>query len=100
MEFKFTPRTVKEIEDVAGKGYQEVLSEYSLSNVVLFVRKGLGIDEKAAYKKIEEYLENEENNLPGLFLEITEAMQRDGFLPRRGLGEKELKEAKKALKGE
>lgn len=92
MELKYTPRTINEIEVEAKRPVQEVLAQYSMRNIVLFVKKGLGVDEDKAYKAIEKYLEDGKDTIT-LYTDIMEALQKGGFLPRK----LNLKEVKKEM---
>lgn len=83
MELKYTPRTINEIEvEEKGRPVQDVLANYSMRTILLFVKKGLGVDEAKALEEIEKYLA-EGKDTTELYLSIMEALQKDGFLPRK-----------------
>jgi hypothetical protein len=84
MNLKFSPRSINEIENEQKKPFQDVLAEFSLRTIVLFVKKGMGIgtDEDAAYAAITEYLSDKKNDTLSLYVLIMEGLQNDGFLPR------------------
>lgn len=83
MELKFTPRTVKEIEDRARRPITELMSVVSVSNVALFVEKGAGLsNENQALDAIEKHFTQEGGDLVTLFVTIMEKLQEAGFLPR------------------
>jgi len=92
MELKYTPRTIKEIEDITKKPLQDVLSDFSMSTIVIFVQKGMAIDEDKAYEKIDEYLKGGKDIFI-LYTEIMEKLQDAGFLPRQ----LDLKKVKKSM---
>lgn len=82
MELSYTPRDIKEIEDITKKPITEVIADYSMTSLLLFVRKGLHISEEEAGKEIEEYFGEGENDMTALYILILEKLQARGFLPR------------------
>jgi hypothetical protein len=82
MDLKYTPRTINEIEVEAKRPVQEVLAEYSMKNIVLFVKKGLGVDEEKAFDEIDKYLKDNKDTIQ-LYTLIMEKLQEAGFLPRK-----------------
>lgn len=82
MELKYTPRTIKEIEDVSKKPMVETISDYSMKTMVLFIRKGLEVDEDKAYTAIEKYLAVDGNDMLSLYFMILEKLQELGFIPK------------------
>lgn len=83
MELKFTPRTIHEIEQGAkNQPVQNLLDDLTLKNMVLFVKKGMNIDEAKALDEIEAFLA-EGNDTIGLYNLIMESLQASGFLPRK-----------------
>lgn len=82
MDLKYTPRTVNEIEVESKRPIQEALAEFSMKNILLFVKKGLGVDENKAYAEIDKYLEEGKDTIE-LYTDIMEALQKSGFLPRK-----------------
>jgi len=82
MELKYTPRGISKIEKEAKKPLQDLLADFSMSNILLFVKEGLGMDEEAAYKEIEKYLAEDKDTFM-LYTDIMGALQKAGFLPRK-----------------
>lgn len=81
MELKYTPRTIRDIEKETGKPLQDLLSDFSMSTILLFVKGGLGSDEDTAYTEIEKYLAEGKDTF-SLYTHIMEKLQESGFLPR------------------
>ena len=81
MELKYTPRAIIEIEKESDKPIQDLLADFSLGTIVLFVKKGLGVEDEEAYTAIEEYLKKG-NDTFSLYTLIMEKLQDAGFLPR------------------
>lgn len=81
MELSFTPRDIKEIEDVFRKPLTDIVGDYSMRMLELFVRKGMKVDEVQAENAIEAYLK-EGNDLMALYILILERLQGQGFLPK------------------
>lgn len=97
MELKYTPRIINEIETEAKKPVQDVLADFSVKTLVLFVKKGLNVDESVAFDEMEKYLA-EGGDTVTLYTDIMESLQKAGFLPRE-LNLKRVKEdMSKALK--
>ena len=82
MELKFTPRLINEIELEAKKPVQDVLADFSLRTMVLFVKKGLGVEEDKAFEAIEKFLVDGKDTVE-LYTLIMEELQKAGFLPRQ-----------------
>lgn len=80
MELRFTPKAIAEIEDLSNKPITEVVGEFSMKNIVLLVSKGLGKSVEETYTVLEEYFTT--GDMVGLYVEIIEALQKNGFLPR------------------
>lgn len=99
MNLKFSPRSINEIEVEQKKPFQDVLSEFSMKTILLFVKKGLGIgaDEEKAYAAITEYLSDKKNDTLSLYVLIMEGLQNDGFLPRSLNLETVKKDLRKAM---
>lgn len=89
MELKYTPKKIREIEEETGKPVQELLADFSIKTITLFVQKGLGVKEDEAYDAMEKYLAEDKDTFM-LYTEIMESLQRSGFLPRQ-LNLKEMK---------
>lgn len=100
MELKYTPKIINEIEVEASKPLQEILSSFSMKNIVLFVKKGLSIDQEKAYDEIDAYLKEGKDTVQ-LYMEIVEKLQDAGFLPRQvnveKMKDKMNEEMKKAI---
>jgi hypothetical protein len=79
---KFTPRIINEIEVEARKPVQDVLADFSLRTMVLFVKKGLALDEDKAFEAIETFLAGGKDTVE-LYTLIMEKLQEAGFLPRQ-----------------
>lgn len=82
MDLKYTPRTINEIEVEMKRPMQDVLADYSLRTILLFVKRGLGVKtDDEAYTAIEKYLA-EGKDTTELYTDIMEALQDSGFLPK------------------
>ncbi len=82
MELKYTPRTVKEIEDRAKRPITDVVGAFSVGNVSLLVEKGAGLaNEGEALDAIEKAFE-EGTDLMTLYLDILDVLKASGFLPK------------------
>lgn len=81
MDLKFTPRIINEIEQESKRPIIEIMGEFSMKNIVLLVKRGLGINEEEAFTQIEKYFEAG-GDMVELHLTIMERMQVAGFLPR------------------
>lgn len=82
MDLKYTPRTINEIEVEMKRPMQDVLADYSMKTILLFVKKGLGAkSDDEAYDVIEEYLKAGKDTTE-LYTDIMEALQVSGFLPK------------------
>jgi len=90
IELNFTPRTIKELEDKAKRSFAEVLQDFSMKSVILFVEKGCRVSEEAAEKKVEEYMSSG-GNLLELYNQIMTQLTERGFLG----DPKEMEKAKK-----
>ena len=90
MELKYTPRTISEIEKESKRPVQDTLADFSMATIVLFVKKGLGVEEEKAYDEIDKYLAEGKDTFE-LYTLIMEKLQESGFLPRN-LNLKKVKE--------
>lgn len=81
MELNYSPRDIKEIEDVSKKPLTDTIADFSMKTIELFVRKGLKVDEEGAFNEIQKYLD-EGNDLIALYILIMEKLQSRGFLPK------------------
>jgi hypothetical protein len=83
MDLNFTPKAIYNIEKASGKSFQTLVTDFSLSNVVLFVQEGLGFsNQEQAFSAVSEYLEKPEHNAYLLFVDILDALRQKGFLPK------------------
>ena len=82
MELKYTPKGISEIEEITGKPIQDVLADFSMKTIGLFVQKGLGVEEDLAYEEIGKYLADGKDTFV-LYTDIMEKLQDAGFLPRQ-----------------
>lgn len=96
MELNYTPRSIAEIEDIKKKPITDVIGDFSMSNIALFVQKGMRVSEEKAFGEIEKYFEAG-GDMVALYLTILEALQKKGFLPK-ALNIKELRAKMENLK--
>jgi len=82
INLKFTARGIAELEDETDKSIFDILTNSRLSNLGYIISKGTNIDKEDAYKKIDEYLDSGKTT-EELYLDLMEALQKDGFLSRR-----------------
>jgi len=82
MELKYTPRTINEIEVEMKRPVQDVLADFSVKTIVLFVKKGMNVEESVAFDEIEKYLAEGKDTI-SLYTLIMEKLQESGFLPRQ-----------------
>lgn len=101
MQFKFKASTVDAIEKATGESIGNAITIVTIGNIAQFIEKALvnddgrvGVSRSVALNKIDDYLEDETNDLDGLVLDITEALVRDGFLSR-DLSVEKMRELKK-----
>ena len=99
MELKYTPKGISEIEEITGKPIQDVLADFSMKTIGLFVQKGLGIEEDLAYEEIGKYLADGKDTFV-LYTDIMEKLQDAGFLPRQLDLKKVKKDMNQVLKKE
>jgi len=78
---RFTPRSVKELEDRLKKPVQMAISQTDMNTLSTFVEKGLQVNNEQAMDAIEEYLNMGADTME-LQVLIIEVMERDGFLPK------------------
>jgi parvulin-like peptidyl-prolyl isomerase len=97
MQLKFTPRSIREIEQEKKVAFHSLLADYSITTLQLFVKKGMGIGitDQQADDAIEEYLKDK--GLEELYLDIMEQLQVDGFLPKALKVEQMRKEMAKTI---
>jgi len=82
MELKYTPRTINEIEVEMKRPVQDVLADFSVKTIVLFIKKGMNVEESVAFDEIEKYLAEGKDTI-SLYTLIMEKLQESGFLPRQ-----------------
>ena len=87
LNLKYTATKVDEIEQERKLPIEECLQDTSISNIALFIRKGLvdengatGISKQKALDIIDQYLEADEKT--NLVFDIMEALVNGGFLTR------------------
>ena len=80
-EIKFTPRVIKEIEDVAKTSIVKLMSDYSMTTVFLMVKKGFNYSEEQTDHAIDKYLE-EQGDMFALYYEIVEVLLKKGLSPK------------------
>ena len=80
MNLRYNALKIDEIEKEKGVAIENCITDTTISNIILFVQKGLGVSREEAVQKIDEYLI--ENDKQELVLDIMEALQRGGFLPK------------------
>lgn len=85
MELKYNAIKVDEIERIKKQPIEQCISDSSISNIALFVQKGMEdikttVTREQAFKAIDEYLA--EHDKEDLVLDIMEALINAGFLSR------------------
>jgi len=92
MELKFTPRTIKEIEDITKNPVSDLLTTISISNLAILVRKGAGLEnEDQALDLMDKDFNENGGDMYTLYVDILENMQKSGFFPK-GVDLSEVKE--------
>lgn len=85
---KFTARNIAEIEDARKQSINEIILDFSLTTLVLFLKKGLDLSKaEEVYQVIDGYLQEEDEEGVGkdmstLYWDIQEALRDQGFLSR------------------
>lgn len=82
MELKFTPRTVKELEQRAKMPYLDYLGEFGMASITLWAEKGWNVEEKVAENRLEKYLAEDDNDIFTFYTEIVDSLKKGGLLPR------------------
>lgn len=82
INLKFTARGIAELEDETDKSIFDILTNSRLSNLGYIICKGTNVDKEDAFKKIDEYLVSGKTT-EELYLDLMEALQKDGFLSKR-----------------
>lgn len=80
MNLKYNALKIDEIEKEKGVAIENCISDTTISNIILFVQKGLDVSREEAVQKIDEYLVVKDKQ--NLILDIMEALIAGGFLPR------------------
>lgn len=86
MKLKFRAIDITKIEEERGIPLISIINDTRIQNLALFVQKGLKkldgteYSKEEIYQKIDEYLVKKDTD--ELLFEITEALQKGGFLPR------------------
>jgi hypothetical protein len=80
LNLKYNALKVDEIEKEKGIAIENCITDTTISNIILFVQKGLGLSREEALQKIDEYLV--ESDKQELVLDIMEALIAGGFLPK------------------
>ncbi len=90
MLLKFTASKIDELEKSTKKSLQQLVAEGTIGSMTSFIEKGLvnengtiGCSRNVALSTIDDYLENEENDLDTLRLDIMGALVDGGFLSRQ-----------------
>jgi len=81
MNLKFNARKIAEIEDSKDLPLANIIQDFKLSTLALFIENGGEVNREESYKKIDEYFASGKS-LEDLFIDVFEAVQRDGFLPK------------------
>ena len=87
LNLKYNANKVDEIEQVKGMPIENCIADTTISNLVLFIQKGLiddneqwGVSKAVALSTVDKYLE--ENDKDELVFDIIEALINGGFLSR------------------
>lgn len=81
MNLVFKARIVSEIENERRQSFVHVISDFSMKTILLFVRKGLNVDESRAIDEVDNYLASG-GDLMKLYLEVIEVLENNGFLSK------------------
>lgn len=81
LDIQFTPRTVKEIEQVSKKSIVELVGSYSMTTVFTLIQRGFRFDEAQTNRWIEKYLQ-EQGDLFALYYELMEILLKKGLSPK------------------
>lgn len=92
MVLNFNAKKVAEIEKETRMKFSDILTNFSIGTVVIFLKKGLDIKtDDEAYEAIDAYVkEDEKHDTITLYLDIIEALRDSGFLPK-ALGVEEMR---------
>lgn len=82
MELKFTPRKIKEIEDLTKSSIADLLSDLSVDNVSKLVWKGADLDNVDQALDLMEKEFEAGSDLYTLYVDIMEKLQNAGFFPK------------------
>lgn len=81
LDIQFTPRTVKEIEQVSKKSIVELVGSYSMTTVFTLIQRGFRFDEAQTDHWIKKYLQ-EQGDLFALYYELMEILLKKGLSPK------------------
>ncbi len=81
LDIQFTPRTVKEIEQVSKKSIVELVGNYSMTTVFTLIQRGFRFDETQTDHWIAKYLE-EQGDMFALYYELMEILLKKGLSPK------------------
>lgn len=95
MNLTYTTGSIAELENETKKPFTSLLADYSVNNLVLLVKKGLGhgTTTEEAQAQIDEYLKD--GLLEDLYLDILSKLEAGHFLP----SQMNVEEMRVALKG-
>jgi hypothetical protein len=98
MIFKFTASRIDELEKVGKRSLEQLITDTTINNIAAFIEKGVvnengtvGCSRNVALAKIDDYLEDKNNDIEELAFIIMEALVDAGFLSRQ-INVQELKE--------
>lgn len=81
LDIQFTPRTVKEIEQVSKKSIVELVGSYSMTTIFTLIQRGFRFDEAQTDHWIGKYLQ-EQGDLFALYYELMEILLKKGLSPK------------------
>jgi hypothetical protein len=81
LDIQFTPRTVKEIEQVSKKSIVELVGNYSMTTIFVLIQRGFRFDETQTEHWIEKYME-EQGDMFALYYELMEILLKKGLSPK------------------
>ena len=81
LDIQFTPRTVKEIEQVSKESIVKLVGNYSMTTVFTLIQRGFRFDETQTDHWIAKYLE-EQGDMFALYYELMEILLKKGLSPK------------------
>jgi len=81
LDIQFTPRTVKEIEQVSKESIVKLVGNYSMTTVFTLIQRGFRFDETQTDHWIAKYLE-EQGDMFALYYELVEILLKKGLSPK------------------